>query len=43
MTVLEKAQGRFGLSINGVQLPPEVIFADGFESGGFVVWSSQVP
>lgn len=43
VTVLEKAQGRFGLSINGVQLPPEVIFADGFESGDFVVWSSRVP
>lgn len=42
VTSFERAEVRFGLSIPGVQLP-NVILTDGFESGNFVVWSSQVP
>lgn len=43
VSILERAEGRFGVSVSGVQLPSQVIFADGFESGGFVIWSSKTP
>jgi hypothetical protein len=43
VTSLERSEGRFGVSISGVQLPSQVIFADGFESGSFLIWSSAVP
>ncbi|HKV13049.1 MAG TPA: hypothetical protein VJ725_33215 [Thermoanaerobaculia bacterium] len=43
-TSLERAEARFGISISGVQLlKSQVIFADGFESGGLLIWSSAVP
>jgi hypothetical protein len=42
VTVLERATGRFGVSIPAVQFP-NGIFVDGFESGGFVMWSSKAP
>lgn len=43
VAILERAEARFGLSISGVQLPSQAIFADGFESGGFLIWSSATP
>lgn len=43
VTTLERAAGRFGLSINGVQLAPQVIFVDGFETGSSAGWSFSVP
>jgi hypothetical protein len=42
VTVLERATGRFGVSIPGVQFP-NVLLTDSFESGNFVMWSSQTP
>jgi hypothetical protein len=43
VTALERSEGRFGISMSGVQLRSQTIFADGFESGTFLIWSSAVP
>jgi hypothetical protein len=42
VTSLERASGRFGVSISGMQLP-QVIFANGFEKGDVAGWSVTVP
>jgi hypothetical protein len=42
VTGLERASGRFGVSISGMQLP-QVIFANGFEGGNLAGWSVTVP